>query len=61
VVSAGADLARRTRRDQDLPEHVEEPGTLARIAALLKATKAGPNKPASALTDHGHHRDLRRE
>jgi hypothetical protein len=47
-MSAGAELAKRSRDAQGLPEHVEDDGVLARIAALLgpNATKAGA-APAS--------------
>jgi hypothetical protein len=53
----GADIARRSRRDQGLAEHVEDQGVLAQIVVLafksvtarrhrksVDATNAGPNQ-----------------
>jgi hypothetical protein len=53
----GADIARRTRRDQGVPEHVEDEGVLAQIAHLLNADD-GARKRRRPEPDHGRHRDL---
>jgi hypothetical protein len=47
----GADIARRTRSDQGLAEHVEDEGVLAQIAQLLNATNAGPNNRRSPKSE----------
>jgi len=38
---AGAELARRTRREQGLDDVVRDPGALARLAALILAPALG--------------------
>jgi hypothetical protein len=53
----GADIARRTRAEQKMPEHVEDQGVLAQIAQLLNADD-GARKRRRPEPDHGRHRDL---
>jgi hypothetical protein len=44
----GADIARRTRSDQGLAQHVEDQGVLAQIAALLNMKSADPDSRRSS-------------
>lgn len=39
MTTKGAEIARRTRREQGLPEHVDDPTTLDAIAELLRLGK----------------------
>jgi hypothetical protein len=54
----GADLARRSRAAQQLPEHVEDTDVLAQIAATLNgelATTPDPLlEPGAADTNHAN-------
>jgi hypothetical protein len=42
VRAAGAADARRSRRQQGLPERIEDPAALAILAALLRSTRESP-------------------
>ena len=44
IRQAGADDARRSRARQGLPERIEDPATVALLAALLRATPAATLK-----------------
>ena len=42
IRKVGAEDARRSRARQGLPERIEDPATVALLAALLRATRAVP-------------------
>jgi hypothetical protein len=52
----GAEIARRTRTDQDLSEHVEDERVLARIAQLLNVKRAADDTrcPSRTVRESSH-------
>jgi hypothetical protein len=50
VRQAGAEDARRSRKQQGFPEHIEDPAAIAVLVALLRTARTTPAKEGN---EHG--------